>query len=250
MKKVFLAAMAFILLTGSTYQQNNMYTRVENKGGPTLGYSPESGIKIISVDGLYFKDLNKNGQLDPYEDWRLPVEERAKDLAGRMTVEQIAGLMLYSAHQAIPAPQGGFGGGSYNGKSLAESGMNAWDLTDAQKKFLEEDNLRHVLVTTVESPEVAARWNNTMQAFVEGLGLGLGIPGNTSSDPRHSAGSSAEFNAGAGGHISLWPRELGLAATFDPEVIRRFGEIASAEYRALGITTALSPQIDLGTEPR
>ena len=28
---------------------------------------------LLHVDGLTFKDLNKNGALDPYEDWRLPV---------------------------------------------------------------------------------------------------------------------------------------------------------------------------------
>jgi beta-glucosidase len=43
---------------------------------------------------------------------------------------------------------------------------------------------------------------------------------------------------------------LGLAATFDPKVIKQFGHIAAQEYRALGIATALSPQIDLGSEPR
>ena len=43
---------------------------------------------------------------------------------------------------------------------------------------------------------------------------------------------------------------MGLAATFDPELVRRHGEIAAREYRALGIATALSPQVDLATEPR
>lgn len=87
-----------------------------------------------------------------------------------------------------------------------------------------------------------------MQAFTESLGLG--IPCNTSSDPRHAATGNSEFNSGNGGAISLWPDGLGLAATFDPAVVKRFGEIAAREYRAMGITTALSPQIDLGTEPR
>ena len=66
-----------------------------------MGYSPESGIKILTVNGKKFKDLNKNGKLDKYEDWRLSADERAKDLASQMSVEQIAGLMLYSRHQAI-----------------------------------------------------------------------------------------------------------------------------------------------------
>ena len=221
---------------------------VEGAGSPVLGYSPASGVSIIQEGNLNFKDLNKNGKLDRYEDWRLPVKERAEDLASKMTIDQIAGLMLYSAHQAIPAAEGGFTAGTYNGKHFSESNANPWDLTDQQKKFLKEDNLRHVLITQVQSPEVAARWNNTMQAYVEGLGLG--IPANNSSDPRNTATVSSEFNAGAGGQISLWPDGLGLAATFDPEIVNEFGKVASQEYRALGITTALSPQADLGTEPR
>ncbi len=107
---------------------------------------------------MSFKDLNKNGALDKYEDWRLPVDERAKDVASKMTIEQIAGLMLYSGHQAVPAGGGGpFGNSTYNGKPFKESGVNSWHLTDQQIKFLTKDNLRHVLVTRVESPEVAAR---------------------------------------------------------------------------------------------
>lgn len=48
----------------------------------------------------------------------------------------------------------------------------------------------------------------------------------------------------------MWPDGLGMAATFDPAIVKEFGHIAAREYRALGISTALSPQIDLGTEPR
>lgn len=69
--------------------------------GPALGYSPTSGICILRDGHLAFKDLNRNGQLDPYEDWRLDVEIRAADLASQLSYEEIAGLMLYSDHQAI-----------------------------------------------------------------------------------------------------------------------------------------------------
>jgi len=221
---------------------------VRNEGGPLLGYSRSSGIGILQQDGLYFKDLNRDGKLDPYEDWRLTAAERAQDLASKMTIEQIAGLMLYSRHQSVPAASGGWFASTYGGKPYEESGAKPWDLTDEQKAFLEHDHVRHILVTTVESPEVAARWNNRVQAFAEGTGLG--IPANNSSDPRHSPDSSAEFNAGSGGKISMWPESLGLAATFDPETARKFGEVASKEYRALGLSTALSPQVDIATDPR
>ncbi len=227
--------------------ESSGFFKVVNAGGATLGYAHESGVTILTVDRFAFKDLNRNGELDPYEDWRLPAQERAEDLASKMSIEQIAGLMLYSAHQSIPG--GGFRGGTtYGGKSFDESGAAASDLSDQQRTFLTDDNLRHVLITRVESPEVAARWNNNAQALVEGLGLG--IPANNSSDPRHEAAADEEFTLGAGGDISRWPNSIGLAASFDPDLVLKFGEIASREYRALGIATALSPQVDLATDPR
>ena len=214
----------------------------------TLGYSETSGVKILVKDGLPFKDLNKNGVVDIYEDWRLNVNERAEDLASRMSVEQIAGLMLYSGHQTVPMSAMGRFKATYNGKAFPESGAMPSDLTDQQIQFLKNDNLRHVLLTSVQNPTVAATWNNNIQKFVESIGLG--IPANNSSDPRNGANKESEYNAGSGGTISQWPEELGLAATFDPSITLKFGSIASKEYRALGITTALSPQIDLATEPR
>ena len=252
--KSFIPFVAALLLAScggprwSEIQTQNGYNLITQKKGQTLAYSPASGVGILTVDGYAFKDLNRNGLLEPYEDWRLPAEIRAEDLASRLPVEEIAGMMLYSSHQSVPSGGGMFGGATYGGKPFAESGAKASDLSDAQKKFLTEDNLRAVLVTTVESPAVAAQWNNNMQALVEGMGHG--VPVNTSSDPRHETSATAEYNYGAGGEISHWPTSLGLAATFDPALVEEFGQIAADEYRALGITTALSPQIDLATEPR
>jgi beta-glucosidase len=224
------------------------YILVTNNGGQTLGYSAASGVQLLMVDGFAFKDLNKNGKLDKYEDWRLSADERAEDLAKQMSIAQIAGLMLYSRHQPIPVPPAGPFAGTYHGKAFAESGANAADLSDQQTAFLTNDNVRHVLVTSVKSPAIAAEWNNHVQALTEGIGMG--IPANNSSDPRNGIVASAEYNAGSGGQISMWPGSLGMAATFDPSVIENFGHIAATEYRALGIATALSPQIDLATDPR
>ena len=136
---------------------------VVQKGGDTLGYSPASGVKLLTVNGYAFKDLSRDGKLDVYEDWRQPYEKRAEDLASKLSIDEIAGLMLYSAHQSIPGKSSGFlGGSTYGGKSFEESGADTAALTDQQKKFLSEDNLRHVLVTTVPNARVAARWNNNV----------------------------------------------------------------------------------------
>ena len=251
MKKRTVFALSVLVLASCTGQRwtetvtDEGHVIVVQKKGETLGYSPESGVTLLSDCGYAFKDMNRNGILDPYEDWRLPAGERAADLASRLSIDEIAGLMLYSSHQSVPAE---FWSGQYGGKPFEESDAQAHDLTDNQKKFLSEDNLRAVLVTTVESPAAAARWSNNMQKLVESISHG--VPVNISTDPRHETSATAEYNYGSGGDISHWPTSLGLAATFDPELVEEFGRIASEEYRALGIATALSPQIDLATEPR
>jgi beta-glucosidase len=250
-KAIILLFAGMLALSGCkkwTETTNGSLLIVTNKGGQTLALDTTTGVKLIFDKGYAFKDLNKDGKLDKYEDWRLSADERAGDLASKLSIEQIAGLMLYSAHQSIPSGSTRFMSGTYQGKPFEESGAKASDLSDQQIKFLTEDHLRHILVTRVQSPEVAAIWNNHVQALCESLDFG--IPANNSSDPRHQAISTAEYNVGSEGQISLWPGSLGMAATFDPEVVRQFGDIASKEYRALGIATALSPQIDLATEPR
>ena len=154
--KALLALMAMIACCGfvSNSEMNHRdyiiiekdgYNLVVQKDGPTLGYSPQSGVSIITVDGLAFKDLSRSGHLEPYEDWRLPAADRARDLASRLSIEEIAGLMLYSGHQPVPQTAGNV----YGGKSFKESGAEAWELTDVQRAFLEKDNVRAVLVTKV-----------------------------------------------------------------------------------------------------
>jgi len=217
----------------------------QNPDGPLLG---SVSAPVIEKDGLFFKDLAGTGDLLPYEDWRLDPKERAKDLASRLSIEEIAGLMLYSSHQSVPPMPGGPFGGTYGGKPLAESGAAETDLTDQQKVFLERDHVRYVLAAAIKDAYTAAGWNNEMQAFVEKLPFG--IPVNTSTDPRNGASSAgAEYKSG-GGQASKWPEGLGIAATFDPELCEKYAQVISREYRAMGLTTALSPQVDLGTEPR
>ncbi|WP_062310725.1 glycoside hydrolase family 3 N-terminal domain-containing protein [Demequina rhizosphaerae] len=206
---------------------------VDNPGdAPDLSYGAESGVTLLeeTVDGatVAFKDMNGNGELDTWEDWRVDSTERAQDLASQMSIEQIAGLMLFSSHERSPAD----------------------GLTDAQKEYLSDSNLRAVLNAAGSDAATTVPWVNEMQAFAESLATEDTpyVPVNFASDPRSTAGSGG-YNAD-GADISRWPSNLGLAATFDAEHTKNFGEMASAEYRALGITTALSPQVDLATEPR
>ena len=230
MKRIFPFLLLLLLITSCkniiSEQAFAQFHLVQQTKGPALGYNPQSGVTIIYHDNYAFKDLNRNQQLDIYEDWRLTPEQRAHDLAQQITIQQIAGLMLYSPHvvvnDSLPSPQ--------------------------IVSCLLQDQMRHILVTKVKNAYTAALWHNNLQAIAEAQPFG--IPTNNSSDPRNYTEADGEFNAGSGGDISQWPREIGLAATFDMDFIRRHAEIASIEYRALGITTTLSPQIDLSTDPR
>ena len=109
MKKVFLSSALLIALVSCSDVRwtesatEGGYNIVSQKKGQTLGYSPQSGVAIITEDKFAFKDMNRNGVLDPYEDWRLPAQVRAEDLAGRLSIEEIAGMMLYSSHQSVPS---------------------------------------------------------------------------------------------------------------------------------------------------
>ena len=239
MRNYILSLLLVILFAGCdknviTMEQKGGYTLILQTQGPTLGYT---SAPILTVDGYAFKDLNRNGGLDVYEDWRKDAKTRARDLASQLTLEEICGLMLYSS--AVDA--------------------NDTVLDDKARRLLADDHIRHMLVRNVASPAIGAGWSNAVQAFCESARLG--IPSNNSTDPRNYSNGTTninnykpeqdgEFDPAGESDISKWPRELGLAATFDMDVIRTHGEVVSAEYRALGITTALSPQVDIATDPR
>ena len=221
-------------------------TLIRNEGGKNIGIAGD--VPIIEQDGYAFKDLARAGKLLAYEDWRLDPETRAADLAGRLSREEIAGLMLYSSHQMVPFAAGGPFGGTYGGEVFDPSKHGDADLSDGQIRFLKQDHIRHVLQMSVKNARVSAQWSNNLQKACEGEPWG--IPVNISTDPRHGAAAAgAEFKT-AGSDVSKWPEGIGFAAAGDPELVRRFAQVAAKEYRALGITTALGPQIDLSTEPR
>lgn len=194
---------------------------------------PELGARnktIVEADGLKFRDLDGNGALTPYEDWRLTPEERATDLVGRMSDAEKAGALL---HGNLP---GTGDRGNPTGHDLAALG-------DAVNK----KHITSFITRLAIEPKGVAENNNAAQELAEASRLG--IPLTISSDPRHHFQYVLGASANANG-TTQWPELLGFAALGDEARVRRFGEIARKEYRALGIHMALSPQFDLATEPR
>ena len=217
-----------------------------NKKGKDISVS---GTSVIEQDGFVFKDLEGVGELLPYEDWRLESEVRAEDLLNRLTVEEMLGLTIHTSSQNVPAlPNTMLNPGTYGGKEFDESGAKPWELTDQQKKMMVEEGIRHFLVSGHKDVKTGVKWTNQLQRLAESLPHG--IPVNISSDPRHGAGDGEVEYKNAGMGVSRWPEGIGMAATASPELCKEFAKVIAKEYRALGITTMLGPQIDLATEPR
>ena len=188
---------------------------------------------VPSQNGTTFRDLNKNGRQDPYEDPRRPLEERVENLISQMTLEEKAGLMF---HTIMPVGQDG---------SLVETpGMFSQHPTSY---FVQEKLLNHFNVHQLPAPRLAAEWHNKLQKLAEGTRMG--IPITLSSDPRHGFSHNVAANLKAD-NFSQWPEPIGLAASGDEELVHTFGDIARQEYLAVGIRTALHPMADLATEPR
>ncbi|RWX81316.1 glycoside hydrolase family 3 protein [Neorhizobium lilium] len=189
--------------------------------------------KTMVSDGLSFKDLNRNGKLDRYEDWRLPAVERAGDLVNRLTLEEKAGLMMHGTAPSIGAGAGMGVGSEYD--------------LDRASEMIDQRKVVTFITRLGGDPTVLAEQNNKLQEIAEAGRLG--IPATISTDPRNHF----QFVLGASvsaGSFSKWPETLGFAAIGDAALMRRFGDIARQEYRAVGIQEALSPQIDLASEPR
>lgn len=189
----------------------------------------------LTVNHLQFKDLNRDGILNPYEDWRLSDEIRAKDLVARMTLAEKAGAMM---HASAPSPESVLGRGPvYDMKQLT--------------KMIQHDNV-NAMITRLDGddPTRFADQNNQLQALAEQSRLG--IPVTISTDPRNAYHYSAhdDIDSAAAGKFSQWPESPGFGAINDPQLTRQYADILRQEYRAVGITEALSPQADIASEPR
>jgi beta-glucosidase len=210
---------------------------------------PEIGTRVaplLQVDGFLFKDLNKNGQLDAYEDWRRPVEERVADLLAQMTVEEKAGLMVGPTLEMGP-------GGTVNEQAIYRSnpftGGAPVLYAPATSDAILRRHMRQFINRANADPRTMAGWLNAVQEVAEGSRLGL--PAFFVTNPRHHLTGARQFGVNeTAGTMSQWPGSLGLAATRDAALVEEFARIAAREYVAVGIRGAYHPQVDLATEPR
>lgn len=167
---------------------------------------------IIEVDGYQFKDLNDNGELDPYEDWRLSAEERTEDLLSRMTAEQKAAQMVHLT------------------------------LVSKKDSWFNEANVGFALVYEYifDSAADAAARTNEIQELSEASELGIPLV------------FSMDTEAGAAfvSDATYLPDEINQGAANDAELVTKLNNVMKEELMAVGVRMALSPDADLITDPR
>lgn len=247
---------AFVLALGLGMAQAVAQTNTQ----PDLGYR---SVKLIKKNGLTFKDLNKNGKLDKYEDWRLPVDTRIQDLIAQMSIEEKVGFMLISSTRLA----GDWSFQPNAPKSEITSGFNEEDLIQPINMFTRKPlpvpnmgaagttkgvtqfHLRHFILRANTSAKVMAEWSNNLQALCESDRLG--IPAIVASNPRHHITADASIGLSVGTTVfSKWPGELGLSAMRDLKLTREFAEIAAKEWASVGLRKGYMYMADLSTEPR
>lgn len=188
-------------------------------------------IALITEGELQFRDLDRDGMLTPYEDWRLLPQERAADLVARMTLAEKAGLMVV---------------GTLPGNAPPGEPSTGYDM-DGVDALVVGKGVTHLISRLATSNAALAEANNAVQEAAE-QGR-LGIPALIMTDPRHGftelAGASVE-----GGQFARFPNGVGIAALEDPEFVEAYGALVREDLRATGFAMLLGPQIDLASEPR
>lgn len=253
---------------------------------PELG---EKSATIINVDGFQFKDLNKNGSLDKYEDWRLSSDERSKDLLSKMSVEEKAGFMMINSLNMVGTRAaeasdgkleasdlsegggggfgrgGGFGqnrpansesrgqssrGGQREGGQNQEGGFIAsMGRSGGTSQMVKDFHNRHFILRSNESVKVTAEWANKLQELCESEPLG--IPAIIASNPRNHITTNASLGTSVGTTVfTAWPGELGLSAMRDLDLVREFADDSRQEWAAVGLRKGYMYMADLSTEPR
>jgi beta-glucosidase len=225
---------------------------------PVLGARSKA---ILKYQGQFFKDLNGNGQVDPYENWRLSVDERIDDLVSQMTDTEKVGMMMINDNNA--------------GCAGAVT-PTAVDYINNQKmtRFI----LRSTAAATADpcdgsvvpgrggfrvTPQQLATYTNALQELAEGTRLGIPLVfkdnarNHVETDPRQGIGAGS-------GAFSQFPKEAGLAAAAlgeqflkegrasvgDMSVFETFTGVMGPEYNAVGLRAAYTYMADLLTEPR
>lgn len=185
--------------------------------------------EIIEVDGYQFKDLNDNGELDAYEDWRLSPEERAENLLSLMTPEQKAAQMV---HLTLVTKKD-----SWFSKNNVGFALVYEYIFEAEEP---DDEDEEEVAGPLSSARNAAQRTNEIQELSESSELGIPVI------------FSMDTEAGAAfiKDATFLPDEVNQGAANDAALVTALNQVLKEELMAVGVRMALSPDADLISDPR
>ena len=252
MGRLLTLSSAIALLAGcSTSHQGNLTEKVNIKQTNLVSkIKPE-----ISIDGLTFKDLNQNGRLDPYENWRLPTQLRVDNLISQMTLQEKAGLMLIDTLNS---------GCEGTPQDTAEHYINSQQM----RRFIFRNVVtndtrcgpdRGLFAGSSLTPAESAHYMNRIQEMAENSRLSIPVLQKSNARNHFDKDPKVGINEAAGA-FTQFPKEPGLAAAVlgeealhpgqGMEVIKTFSEVTGSEWRSIGLRGMYGYMADLGTEPR
>ena len=233
----------------------------KNKNGPTIGTVSR---KIIERDGLYFKDLDGSGEYKPYDDWRLPAEERAAAYVKTLTVDEKIGQLFFSdwrmgkfAHIKPPMMQGIEWDVVLDETGLLdESEIIGKNIFGEQKlpgttTLLKDWWARHLILRANPQPEELVDWMNQIHAVAEECGHF--VPVQVTSNSRNENGEVVFGMNDAAGVFATWPGTLGIAAAIKGDGIKLADDWADCirrEWDAVGMKKGYMYMVDVLTDPR
>ncbi len=216
----------------------------ENKNGPTIGVTL---LGVLKVDGLYFRDLNNNCVLDPFEDWRLDAQVRAEAMAKAMSdyqlTHEVFNVMAYSPKSTktsavvdengepvwtkVYSAGGGFGGGG--------------DPTATNINYLNTSGMRTFVLRSNPETEVAVWFNNGLEQYAEWDAIAKGEP-------------AVPFTQFTNPIAHGMPQTEGVTAAAlgdgNADLVLTDAQYDRIVMWAKGIDGLYGPQVDLVTDPR
>lgn len=204
----------------------------------------------LKFNDFEFRDANGNGDLDPYEDWRLPTQERVADLLSRMSLKEKAGMMLIETLNA--GCRGAIDGTKAEG-FIRQQYMTRFILRNTVNKEAGECKGREPRAGFDQTPVQIATFTNAVQKMAESQAHG--IPALFKSNARNHYESDPRFGIASGaGSMTEFPKEGGIAAAAlgagDMSPVEALAQVMGAEWRSIGLRGMYGYMADLATEPR
>ena len=177
----------------------------------------------------------KAKELLPYQNPKLSVEQRVNDLVSRMTLQEKVGQLRCTLAWNYY---------TIKGKNVEPSELFKKDIAEGQIGMLwgtyRADPWTQKSIENGLNPELAAKAGNALQKYVIEH-TRLGIPLFLAEEAPH-------------GHMAIgttvFPTGFGMAATWNPALIEKTGEVIGQEIRLQGGHISYGPVLDLAREPR